>query len=102
MAGGWLQLVTPDAVQSRRRRYVLQLLLALRLLVLPEQNDCAARRSRGVDVRVGASQVSLLASTLHTNFGKQCMLEDLVDPDSLRYYSAIGTNAKVVVLPQLR
>ena len=47
-------------------------------------------------------QVSLLGSTLRTTFGKECRLEDLVDPDNLEYYSAIGTNSKVVVLPQLQ
>ena len=46
--------------------------------------------------------MSLLGSTLRTNFGKECRLEDLVEAESLQYYSAIGTNAKVVVLPQLQ
>ena len=46
-------------------------------------------------------QASMLGGALKTTFGKQCKLEDLVEPESLEYYSAIGTNAKVVVLPQL-
>lgn len=50
-----------------------------------------------------ATAASMLGANgaLKTTFGKQCGLEDLVEPESLEYYSKIGTNAKVVVLPQL-
>jgi NADPH:quinone reductase-like Zn-dependent oxidoreductase len=49
-----------------------------------------------------AKAAALLGGVLRTSFGRECRLEDLVEAESLAYYSALGTNAKVVVRPQLR
>ena len=43
----------------------------------------------------------MLGDVLKTTFGKQIRLEDMVDPEQLQYFSALGTNAKVVIMPQL-